>query len=1510
MAAIAEIRVVNLHYAKQNNYYDDLTFHFLTEAGIPSNGAITFPNGNGKGALLQAINQIFLPETEWGNNNENTPLHYFMKGNKFAPYTFYIMIEWWISYNRRLMTGIVMTAEEVTDPKPEYRIKYRLFGKKYVKNEYTIQRVPVWDKENNTVVDFSVFENHVKEQKGMFSYAPSGKGKFFKECRTHGVFESDWAELKKINRYEAGIGPYFEQKKATKNETFFRNMLIPSIVDRNEIINGIDIQSQLSQQFKDSASIANNLPHLLAREKYHREILEMVLLFDAPIKNYEFAEKQIIEHKRTGENILGNIDEKLQELENQKEKLNNQTSELENQRDENEWEKDNLKYVKSLRDLREKQEEQEQADLDQKDAAFDKETADNKQGEAERKLLVKKYQVEEKKYQAIEADIKRLEQSAEMIEISTKERAIKQTIEEQWAENKEDLLQVQAQYQAFTQQKKKEATNLVQESQELATAIGRLDVQLSTVTNRTKEFETLLGKAKEKFGYSVHVKPEHAKASLLKEIEANQFLQREAEIEEPSLLAKQEKLAEEVWTLNNEKNSIKKQQREVKERLPQQQRQQFEWMNQVSRLLKLTPDECLATYDWLQSVLPALQDLREKREKRVRELTVEVLKLEQQLQISNEDRFLFNADIQRISEKLAHYNVYHQTGSEFLMELKEEERERYNRQFSSLKYSIIVQTQNLEELRRKLQFHDELLQSPVNLVEARQLDQLSDSNFLFWNQADEFVEQPEKWKGFLQASQDEKVKLEEEIQKVAQEIEEIQVLIQDVQRFPQTDSADFLKQELIRLNNRCEQLENELTTMGSKQTELKKKIEDNKTKQKNAGLILKEKEKDWRELEIFIERLHQHQEDVTLESTLSTELSQKQSKLEALTQQATDGDEELKEWQTYYADWKARMLQKVDRIAKIIPNVEFPKESRVEAGMDEISTPILPDSLFDSIMETVAQHDELTHTLEQKSSKIAELKGMNKVNIGLVQDAKEELLKCDPEGLSLSEPVEPLDFLKQQKERAITNAWHTAQRLQSAEKTLESLTAVVGRIEEQVNGLIEDIRQNQKCAVDDWENVDLEVKGKEIAEESRRIQSELSAQDTALKELQIMQNTLEKARPTIAVLIGAPPSLVFSMKEKIDGLIETINQVVEDWSGEFEKRKRRRTEAFNALNRSKRKSLEDIKVSNWDEKTKQNLLEQYNAMDVANLPSTVETIEGIRALSKYELEVMEEDKKKGVEARERWVRYAAQFSSNIAKAIIEMAESMELKNRGGFTFPLVKIRNKRKLSTKADDFQVALERYFDESIKKVNQMNIPVDSMTIREINQVINIADIVYTALGNQYPLFDIYYLDKDNVFMYDSPRPEYYVDWEVLNEGSLTNPAGSGGQKVAGRTIMFLMMMSHKRKVADKDWQFFYMDNPFANAISASVVDPIFAITEALNYQLIVVAPPELMKAEISMKFPSLHDLSFEKVPTGKSRVLVTRRQYLSPSGFMTEAFEDEVIGFSAVKNTDVEQGEFILD
>ena len=767
-------------------------------------------------------------------------------------------------------------------------------------------------------------------------------------------------------------------------------------------------------------------------------------------------------------------------------------------------------------------------------------------------------------------------------------------------------------------------------------------------------------------------------------------------------------------------------------------------------------------------MLPALQDLHERREKLERELTVELLKLKQQLQISDADRFLFNADIQRISEKLAHYNVYHQTGSEFLMELKEEERKRYNRQFPSLKYSIIVQTQNLQDLRQKLQFDNELLQSPVNLLEARQLDQLSDSSFLFWNQADKFVEQPEKWKEFLQASLEEKVKLEDEIQKVAQEIKEIHVLIQDVQRFPQKDSADFLLQELIRLNTRYEQCEKELTSKVSKQNELKKKIEENKTKQKNAGLTLKEKENDWRELELFIERLHQHQGDVTLQSNLSTELSQKQLKLEALTQQATDKDEELKEWQVYYADWKADMLQRVERISNIIPYVAFPKVS-LETVTEEIASPSLPDSLFDSIMKYVAQHEELTHTLEQKSSKIAGLKGMNKVNIGLVQDAKDELLKCDPEGLSLSEPVEPLDFLKQQKERAVTDAQQVAKRLQNAEKALESLTAVLERIDEQVNGLIEDIRQNHKRSVEDWENVDLKIKGKEIDDESKRIQVELHDQDKALKKLQTMQNTLEKVRPTIAVQIGAPPSLTFSINEDIDELIETINQVVEEWSREFEKRKGRRAEAFNALNRIKRKSLEQVKEANWDEKTKQNLLEQYNAMDVANLPNAVETIEGIRGLSKYELEVMEEDKKKGVEARERWVRYAAQFSSNIVKAILEMAESMEVKNRGGFNFPLVKIRNKRKLFTKVDDYQVALDRYFDESINKANRMNIQVESMTIREINQIINIADIVYSALGNQYPLFDIYYLDKDNVFIYDSPRPEYHVDWEVLNEGSL---------------------------------------------------------------------------------------------------------------------------------------------
>jgi hypothetical protein len=83
-------------------------------------------------------------------------------------------------------------------------------------------------------------------------------------------------------------------------------------------------------------------------------------------------------------------------------------------------------------------------------------------------------------------------------------------------------------------------------------------------------------------------------------------------------------------------------------------------------------------------------------------------------------------------------------------------------------------------------------------------------------------------------------------------------------------------------------------------------------------------------------------------------------------------------------------------------------------------------------------------------------------------------------------------------------------------------------------------------------------------------------------------------------------------------------------------------------------------------------------------------------------------------------------------------------------------------------------------------------------------------------------------------------------------------------------MMLMTFKRQSSDKHRSVLISDNPFANAISPHVIDPIFAIADVLQFQWVVFTPTELVKLEISQKFPVYCALELEKQISGKDVVI----------------------------------------
>lgn len=1489
MAGILRIGVYNLKYDKQKKEYGKLIFDFLDDEGNPVNGAITFPNGNGKGALLQAINQIFLPETSWGDKGQNQVKHFFMKGTQFNPYTFYVVIEWWVTPLKRLITGIAMTAERVTQPIPEVRLRYRLFGREFEVGDFSMEELPIWDEKNELTMELEDFEDYLKKEKEKYFHsAPSGKSTFFKTCRDNGVYDSDWSELKKINRKEAGIAPYFDdQKNATTNETFVRNMLIPSITERYKLIEDIDIQKEVSEQFKDSASIAKNLPSLVRREKSHQDVLGIVGRFDSSIEEYESISKKLQHHRETGENIVANIDSVMKQINVDISYTEEELNELQDQKDEVSWKESNLNYARKEKERKEIREEfdEYQTLLDEAKADFVK--ADELLTQSELNLAIKKYRVEKKKYDETIGKIEQLEQSEEISEIKKKEQEVVAIIQGEWKTAYQSLELAQNSYHTYMEQSEIRRKKKSVEADELRTEIGRTGEQLNHLKKEIGKFDSFTNEMKEKHGPMVQSKPQ----AILKELNGKTkdltTKMGEEQESEKNFNNEAEKIKEEIGKVKSDKghleNNIKEKEKDYKKKKIRQE----QLRSKVSELLTIDIESSEPSFEWISSKKLDLSDLLSKRKKDDKSLHLELLKIEQQLQLSDKDHFVPNADIEKVCSVLADKNIFFQSGSEFLSQLPLEERKVYNRKFPSLKYSILV----LSDLSNTELFRDVLLQSPVAVIEKKsiELDTKESRIGILINQADTFVETPSIWEEYLEKSRQRKSEVETQIVSNENVISSVTQLLNQLYNLNEDESAEEAERQLSLENERLEKMGKFLKKLDDDYEINKEMSEKAKKNFLRYQEQLSENKQNETQLTEFISALNKNKEQKKQEAELDGLLKQMNAEAKILSLQVTEIEAMKNNWLTSYVDWKSEQTGKIKMIQEVIPGAALPKEKISE---EFIEKPILTSPLS-RISAKMNYFHTLRKSMEEKQREIITLRNDSVHYFHSRKEKEEELLVLNANGLNMEEPSEPVNILKKDFDMKKSKRNKIQSEYNELKGEVDRLSGSLESTQKSVDEMVNSIKEVHGRKAEDWLGEDLFVIEESINAEKEEIEQLEKLKAKEKNSLEKLFGSIDREKATLLTKMGITGEVYFPLRENILNKIRNnAKNVISEWGIEYDEQLEQRKGVFRQLSSKREDAIIDIKNATWDEKLKEVILDSFHMLNIQELSSTKERLESIRRVSQFELDNLENDKTKGIEARKRWVKYASQFAANVVKSIFEMAGEMVVKNRGGHDFPLVKIRNKRKLPTKAEEYQIPLEDFFNAAITKIEKSGKALESLTIREIQEYVSVADVVYSALGNQYPKFDIYYLDEQNVFIYDVPRPEYYIDWEELNEGSDSSATGSGGQKVSGRTIMFLMMMSHKRKVSDQDWQFIYMDNPLANAVSASVVDPIFAITEALRYQFIVVAPPELMKSEISMKFPSLHDLYFEEHPNGKRRVHSHRRKYVKPSSFMTTKFEEEVV------------------
>lgn len=182
-----------------------------------------------------------MPGTRWGKNNGNkiTSMFYDHKG-RLNPYTFHVLLEWKLDTipEKWLITGIAMKAYKrntIKSEEDDEKVGLNFFLYTYEhegNNFYTIENIPVYDKDNEKSIEYEEFEKFIDENNRDFvKYSQSSvrrlDSRYYEYMKKWGMYKSEWEILKIINKVEGGIGDYFE--KATDNKAVFDKLILPAI---------------------------------------------------------------------------------------------------------------------------------------------------------------------------------------------------------------------------------------------------------------------------------------------------------------------------------------------------------------------------------------------------------------------------------------------------------------------------------------------------------------------------------------------------------------------------------------------------------------------------------------------------------------------------------------------------------------------------------------------------------------------------------------------------------------------------------------------------------------------------------------------------------------------------------------------------------------------------------------------------------------------------------------------------------------------------------------------------------------------------------------------------------------------------------------------------------------------------------------------------------------------------------------------------------------------------------
>ncbi len=1460
MPKIHRIRIVGLKYDGMQKQYKDTTFNFHN-GETSTNGLIAMMNGGGKGVFLQTIFQILKPGTSWGKqNNRYYQQYFFNQKEQFIPYTFHVVIQWELdgADHRHLITGGMFSAEqrismseesgdESKSLEQEAKIlpNITFYTREFERREEAaLDHIPLY--ENDEVAETESLKDYLKWN-GYDVYRDTKK--HYRILDTYGINRKDWDIMKDINKDEGGVGKYFEG--AEDDHSLFKTRIIPTV---SGVLHRTEHQkNDLVEIFKSQASIAKDLPVLLKREQAHKEFLEDIVPFEENVaKGVEH--KEIVHTSiKVGRQLLGALqhlkqseEETLLTIEKNIENLTLKQADLR-------YQKDNLEYAKAHRevlDWEKKLVEEKNKHTSLQAIVEDKQ---ERKDQLVFQLLMKEWSDNEQSIRSLSQQIEKLEQNSGLEQVNQRMDEIKKEAAKQWEQTSHSIQEGVKQYSGYQKFLKNKGTELSRQDKQKTKEMAKISTEIDFLYTQMHTFESKEEALIKEFGDRLTYDLNGLTLSLSKQIEDKKALIEELQAKTKVSSEKQNQLATEQGTLVQYIQFSEEKCEELRAANEGQKQKEAKLLDKLQGLLNdidvpFTP-ALLSKYS-LQVEEILGQNLQQGEQ-----IKKELWETQLDHTLNDEHFWIPNKDVKELKEWIDEktgIDVFY--GTQFLQSLSAEEMANLSLTYPLLPYGLVVSGHQWQNINQQV-LSGRMFKSPVPIFMREEMNSENHQpSFVIVNGTEKELvtdkNQFTNWKIKIAKQIDEKKDILIEIEKTETSLRR---MLKEIDRFISSKLSSDIEKDFNQEQN----------VLRSKKTKLQE-ITIQEEKEKEYQLSLKEQLEKTKQK---IEELAKNVEtlvDFDREKSLHQENKRVRGEKEKLKDALSIGQQEIgiehqknaelqTEWNQTYLEWKLTTEQNIKEIAFFIDEAVFPTDEKAEQSEE---VPRLSPHLLEEINGSINELKQLQKSKEEQARELMVIQARKETEQKQQKKLEKKLNTHNKDWKEASEPEEPITILENMLQTAQkeAKAAEKEEREQGTAVTVAETTLKHAAEQREKSG--KKIEKHEKQP-EEWENLDLEVKAVEIKDQTKLTKAEVKQAEKRQKETEQNISGFEGDLLTLSVILKEEAAAF------TDSDIEKIKSQgkasILSWCEEHQAILEEGQEKHAKIDQSLRNLKLTIEGKDWEIRFKNEVLTTLDHMDTRHYTHIQSIVTNMKRFSQSGLEQLERDKERAENAQNFWASRASMKVMSISEAIRSMIAKMKLKNERG-SFPLVQLKEDI-LPKKVEDIEPLLKQHFVAAINKITKQFDRIDDhnrLLDQEIKQLISDEQILFVSLRNRYPELLVYNMRTDNAFMYGKPQKEHYSTWQTINQGSKTKSDGSGGQKLSARMVMMMMLLSVKSET-DHSWVPLVCDNPFGQAASAHVLDPIFAVAEKLKFQFIVVTPPELVKTEISQRFDAYYKLDF---------------------------------------------------